>query len=409
MIRKKSNKIGNLGTILWELLSESGISQAVASKNMGQYENYLTNYIYKYKLDIFPRSFCYNFLSSVYHSIKRDKIDRNKSFIAILSRVIKKKLDVVKILILPALDHHISALTKLKNTNLVESSILLESYIAEVAPKEKYNEYKSFLSEMDCEGEGFDNLNNIRLRTERKKEIDDIGDPILDESRFEKNMEFENLVKSVKDFFYLCEQLRITFVPNFYSPTDYQKIEMNNIEDGAFLVKKNFVNKLEQSDKIGGQFSWNSGKFSFSKNSENNYEIPDFLSKNKSKEIKTKENLSGLPFVDIPITTEQKKEIDDIMAKGDKMRLHEIDALINKYRGSYYLELAFKNSSLMKGLGLEDFSENFEEIRLFALYKKINQFIGLNKQEEKNPKEETFINLLEDTFDYQDKEGKKIA
>ena len=49
MIRKKSSKISKLGTILWELLSESGISQGVASKNMGQYENYLTNYIYKYK------------------------------------------------------------------------------------------------------------------------------------------------------------------------------------------------------------------------------------------------------------------------------------------------------------------------------------------------------------------------
>ena len=61
MIRQKSDKIGKLGTILWELLSESGISQGVASKNMGQYENYITNYIYKYKLDIFRRSFCYNF------------------------------------------------------------------------------------------------------------------------------------------------------------------------------------------------------------------------------------------------------------------------------------------------------------------------------------------------------------
>ena len=399
MIRRKSDKISKLGTILWELLSESEISQAVASKNMGQYENYLTNYIYKYKLDIFPRSFCYNFLSSVYHSIKRDKLDRNKSFIAILSRVIKKKLDVVKILIHPALDHHISALTKIKNINFVETSILLESYIAEVAPKEKYNEYKSFLSEMDCEEDGFDNLNNIRLK----------GDPILDQNRFNKNIDFENLAKSVKDFFYLCEQLRLTFVPNFYSPTDYQKIEMNNIEEGTFLVKKNFVNKLNQSDKIGGEFSWNSGKFSFSENSGNDYEIPEFLSKNKSKEIKTKENLSGLPFVDIPITKEQKKEIDDIMVKGDKITLFEIDTLVNKYRGSYYLELAFKNSSYMKELGLEDFSGTFAEARLLALNKKINHIIGSNNQEDKIPKEDTFIHLVEDTFNYQDKEGKKIA
>ena len=398
MIRKKSNKISKLGAILWELLSESGISQAIASKNMGQYENYLTNYIYKYKLDIFPRSFCYNFLSSVYHSIKRDKLNKNQSFISILSRVVNKKLDVIKILILPALDHHIAALTKLKNIDFLETSNLLESYIAEVATKEKYNEYKSFLSEMDSEDEGFDNLNNIRLK----------GDPILDEERFEKNIEFENLVKSIKDFYYLCEQLRLIFVPNFYSPTDYQKIEIDNVRKGTFLVKKNFIKQLKRSDKIGGEFSWNSGKFSFTENSKNYNEIPEWLSKNKSKEIKTKENLSGLPFVDIPITREQKTEIDDVMAKGDKISLFEIDTLVNKYRGSYYLELAFNNSSLLKGMGL-DFSADFEETRLFALNKKINNIIGSNEKEKKIPKEETFINLVENMFDYQNKEGKKIA
>ena len=397
MIRQKSDKIGKLGTILWELLSESGISQAVASKNMGQYENYLTNYIYKYKLNIFPRSFCYNFLSSVYHSIKRDKLDKNKAFITILAKVIKKKLDVVKILILPALDHHIAALTKLKNTNFVESSILLESYIAEVAPKEKYNEYKSFLSEMDCEEDGFDNLNNIRLK----------GDPILDQDRFNKNIDFENLAKSVKDFFYLCEQLRLAFVPNFYSPTDYQKIEMNNIEEGTFLVKKNFVNKLNNSGKIGGNLNWNSEKFIFNENTIlENY--PESLSKDILDGVKTIEKISGLPFRDILITKEQKKEIDDVMKKGEKIDLIEIDKLIYKYRGSYYLEMAFKNSSFMKESGL-DFSENFEETRLEALSKELNRFVGLKTQEKTIPKEETFIDLLEDTFGYRDKEEKKIA
>ena len=399
MIRKKSNKISKLGTILWELLNESKISQAQASKSMGQYENYLTNYIYKYKLDIFPRSFCYNFLSAVYHSIKRDKINKNQSFISILSRVVNKKLDVIKILILPALDHHIAALTKLKNIDFLETSNLLESYIAEVSTKEKYNEYKSFLIEMDCENEGFDNLNNIRLK----------GDPILDEKRFEKNIEFENLVKSIKDFYYLCEQLRLIFVPNFYSPTDYQKIEMENVKKGTFLVKKNFVKQLKRSDKIGGELSWNSGKFSFSKNSENDYEIPEFLSKNESQEIKTKENLSGLPFVDIPITKEQKKEIDDVMAKEDKIRLFEIDELVNKYRGSYYLELAFKNSKYMKELGLDDLAGTFEEARLFELNKRINHFIGSNKQEEKISKEETFTSLFDEMIIPDFKEGKKIA
>ncbi len=399
MIRKKSNKISKLGAILWELLSESGISQAIASKNMGEYENYLTNYIYKYNRVIFSRSFCYNFLSSVYHSIKRDKLNKNQSFISILSRVINKNLDIIKILILPALDHHIAALTKIKNIDFLETSNLLESYIAEVATKEKYNEYKSFLSEMDYEGEGFDNLNNIRLK----------GDPILDEERFEKNIEFENLVKSIKDFYYLCEQLRLIFVPNFYSPTDYQKIEMNNIRKGTFLVKKNFIKQLKRSDKIGGEFSWNSGKFSFSENSGNNYETSEFLSKNESKKIKIKENLSGLPFVDIPITKEQKKEIDDVMAKGGKTSLFNVDELINKYRGSYYLELAFKNSPYMKKLGIEDVSGVFEEARLIALNKKLNSFLGSNKQTEKISKEESSVSPFDDLIFPTTKEGKKIA
>ena len=399
MIRNKSNKISKLGTILWELLSESKISQAVASKNMGQYENYLTNYIYKYKLDIFPRSFCYNFLSSIYHSIKREKKNKNRVFIEILDRVKEKKLDILKILILPALDHHIVALTKLKDNDLLETSNLLENYISEVAPKEKYDEYLSFLSEMECENEEFDNLNNIRLR----------GDPILDKVRFNRNLEFENLVKSIKDFFYLCEKLRLMVVPNFYSPTDYQKIKINNIEEGTFLVKKNYIKQLKQSDKIGGEFSWNSGNFSFSENSKNDYEIPEFLKKNESKEIKTKENLSGLPFVDIPITKEQKKEIDDVMAKKDKTRLFEIDELVNKYRGSYYLELAFKNNPYMKELGLDDLAGTFEEARLFALNKRINYFVGSNKQEEKISEEESLTSLFDNIIIPDFKEGKKIA
>lgn len=251
---------------------------------------------------------------------------------------------------------------------------------------------------MDCEDEGFDNLNNIRLK----------GDPILDEKRFEKNIEFENLVKSIKDFYYLCEQLRLIFVPNFYSPTDYQKIEIDNVRKGTFLVKKNFVKQLKRSDKIGGELSWNSGKFSFSKNSKNDYEIPEFLSKNQSKEIKTKENLSGLPFVDIPITKEQKKEIDDVMVKGNKISLFEIEALVNKYRGSYYLELAFNNSPFLKEMGL-DFSGSFEEARLFALNKRINYFIGSNKKEENISKEETLTSLFDDIIIPEIKEGKKIA
>ena len=115
-----------------------------------------------------------------------------------------------------------------------------------------------------------------------------------------------------------------------------------------------------------------------------------------------------ISFRDILITKEQKKEIDDVMKKGEKIDLIEIDKLVYKYRGSYYLEMAFKNSSFMKESGL-DFSENFEETRLEALSKELNRFVGLKTQEKTIPEEETFINLVEDTFGYKDKEEKKIA
>ena len=97
------------------------------------------------------------------------------------------------------------------------------------------------------------------------------------------------------------------------------------------------------------------------------------------------------------------------MAKKDKIRLFEIDELVNKYRGSYYLELAFKNSKYMKELGLDDLAGTFEEARLFELNKRINHFISSNKQEEKISKEETFTSLFDEMIIPDFKEGKKIA
>ena len=87
----------------------------------------------------------------------------------------------------------------------------------------------------------------------------------------------------------------------------------------------------------------------------------------------------------------------------DKVYLGFLQEHIDKFNCRDAINLCIKE------LGIEDFSETFEETRLFALNKKINHFIGSNKQEEKIPKEETFINLVEDMFNYHDKEEKKIA
>ena len=75
-----------------------------------------------------------------------------------------------------------------------------------------------------------------------------------------------------------------------------------------------FVNKLNNSGKIGCSLNWNSEKFIFNENTLlDNY--PESLSKNILDGIKTHEKISGLPFRDILITKEQKKEIDDVMKK----------------------------------------------------------------------------------------------
>jgi len=87
-----------------------------------------------------------------------------------------------------------------------------------------------------------------------------------------------------------------------------------------------------------------------------------------------KEKISGKSFKDIILNDEQKREIDKILAKGDKVTLFEIDGLINKYKGATYLEMAIKKcpNEIISTL---DISAMFEEARLEAQHYEIPQFL----------------------------------
>ncbi len=67
---------------------------------------------------------------------------------------------------------------------------------------------------------------------------DEIGDKNLAEI---KNFEIE--INAIKNFYIICESLRKIFLPNFYSPSDYKKINFLNNKDSGFLMKKSAIRK----------------------------------------------------------------------------------------------------------------------------------------------------------------------
>ena len=90
------------------------------------------------------------------------------------------------------------------------------------------------------------------------------------------------------------------------------------------------------------------------------------LSRKKNEEDQVKEKYSGLLLKDIILTRDEIAHIDTVFAKGDTITLFEIDELINKYRGSFYLQEKLKNDPAMKKLfdGGLDMDASFEEVRI---------------------------------------------
>lgn len=320
MIRKNNKIIKENGQLLTEILTRADLSQRICSLNMGLYPNYLVNYIYKYESAVFPRSFSYLFLSSVYHTLNRDdqNKDRNTKFKNILNEV--KGLNVYDKLLMPALEHHILGITKIKKEVFnKDQEEILENYITQIYDKEKVKEYKDFLAEQGFERTGFQNLSNLKSSLDELQEKEyRFNKEELE--RFKNNLNFEKQTRLIQDFYLLCETLRRTLIPNFYSPADFKEITLQNSELNGFLVKRNIINKLVNSNKtLGGQFVWKSGYFNFDPESE-------------KKHAKGMDDiLPGLLGLEDIYDQEIDKDFRKVFGKKEEPTLFEIDVLINKH------------------------------------------------------------------------------
>ena len=115
MESKKSNinKIANQ-LLLTNLLKFASLSQSGCTQTLSHHRNSLVGYIYRYNKKIFPRSFSYFFLLSIYRALAK-KYDPRKDVkrIDLFKQMIKSHGGVITKLLIPALEHHILALSSL--------------------------------------------------------------------------------------------------------------------------------------------------------------------------------------------------------------------------------------------------------------------------------------------------------
>ena len=102
--------------LLTNLLKFVDLSQSQCSLTLSHHRNSLVGYIYRYDKKIFPRSFSYFFLLSIYRSLAK-KYDPKKNItrIDLLKQIIKEHGGVVTKLLIPALEHHIFAITNISS------------------------------------------------------------------------------------------------------------------------------------------------------------------------------------------------------------------------------------------------------------------------------------------------------
>ncbi len=232
MESKKSNinKIANQ-LLLTNLLKFASLSQSGCTQTLSHHRNSLVGYIYRYNKKIFPRSFSYFFLLSIYRALAK-KYDPRKDVkrIDLFKQMIKSHGGVITKLLIPALEHHILALSSLNpgikiglgenitiNKNDIfdqDETAILDKYIEKIEP-EKYEDYIIFLQS---------NENIEEFDTDHFKN-------------------FEKEIKAIKDFYIICENLRKVYYPNFYSPSEYKKINFINNKEGGFLMKKSAIKK----------------------------------------------------------------------------------------------------------------------------------------------------------------------
>tara|TARA_B100001057_G_scaffold63327_1_gene56858 strand:+ start:1776 stop:3005 length:1230 start_codon:yes stop_codon:yes gene_type:complete len=235
--------------LLTNLLKFADLSQQQCSLTLSHHRNSLVGYIYRYDKKIFPRSFSYFFLLSIYRALAKKHNPKEKiSRFDLFYNMISKNGGVIEKLLIPALEHHILAISSLNpgikigsgeniliNKNDIfdqDELTILDKYIEKIEP-EKYEDYIGFL-------QGYENTEDWlqNMIGEDFEAIDEIKETYTDEY---KNFELE--IKAIKDFYIICESLRKTFLPNFFSPSEYKKINFINSKSDGFLMKKSAIRK----------------------------------------------------------------------------------------------------------------------------------------------------------------------
>ena len=231
--------------LLTSLLKFVDLSQSQCSLTLSHHRNSLVGYIYRYDKKIFPRSFSYFFLLSIYRSLaKKYDPKKNISRIDLLKQIIKEHGGVVTKLLIPALEHHIFAITNISsginigegdtvtlNKNDIfdqDQETILTKYISIIEP-EKYENYNFFLRGHECIADRLLDIDEEKIEANKEK---------LNEL---KNFEVE--ITAIKDFYIICEDLRKKYLPNFYSPSEYKKINFINDDANGFLMKKSAIRK----------------------------------------------------------------------------------------------------------------------------------------------------------------------
>lgn len=235
--------------LLTNLLKFADLSQQQCSLTLSHHRNSLVGYIYRYDKKIFPRSFSYFFLLSIYRALAKKHNPKEKiRRLDLFYNMISKNGGVIEKLLIPALEHHILAISSLnpgikigsgENISINKNDIfdedeltILDKYIEKIEP-EKYEDYIGFL-------QGYENTEDWlqNMIGEDFEAIDEIKETYTDEY---KNFELE--IKAIKDFYIICESLRKTFLPNFFSPSEYKKINFINSKSDGFLMKKSAIRK----------------------------------------------------------------------------------------------------------------------------------------------------------------------
>ncbi len=235
--------------LLTNLLKFVSLSQSACSQTLSHHRNSLVGYVYRYGKKIFPRSFSYFFLLSLYRALAK-KYDPRKDIkrIDLFNQMIKNHGGVIEKLLIPALEHHILALSSLNpgikigsgenitvNKNDIfdqDEKTILDKYIEKIEP-EKYEDYVIFL-------DGHENTEDW-LKNVIGKDFEAIRE--IEEFYTDYFKNFETEIKAIKDFYIICENLRKIYLPNFYSPSEYKKIDFANNKDSGFLMKKSAIRK----------------------------------------------------------------------------------------------------------------------------------------------------------------------